>query len=177
MLSLNAILNIHKVALKNSVDKDIDTLIESAYRHYSRTYCTPLHVAEEVIPEAEVLRIYFEDRFEDMEAGELKEKISSLYGYDKEAANSPLTGKTLGPVNDDQWIAEMNKKAMAQAEKQKKIEAEKAAAIKAQEVVKSVDQIIEEMNKKMMNIKAGALQNLKVQNVPRRQPNINERKR
>ena len=178
MLSLNAILNIHKVALKNSLDKDIDTLVEDAYRYYSRTYSTPLYLAEEMITEAEVLRIFFEDRFNDMDGGELKEKVNSLYGYDKEAANSPIAGKTLGPVTDDQWVAEMNKKAMAQAEAQKKAQAEKAAAVKAQEIVKSVDQIIDEMNKKMLNIKAGALQNLKVQQqtVRRQAPNINERK-
>src|ERR1700677_4794163 len=76
---MNRLELIEKLALHRTLDRSIYRYIELAYRHYSKTYNTALHIAEEIVPEEKALLIYFEDQIESVQSHELIEMITDIY--------------------------------------------------------------------------------------------------
>lgn len=143
---------LEKLAVHNVLDESIGRYIELAYRHYSMTYHTPLHIAKEVVPEEEVLLIYFEDRLEGQQPDELSEMIAKMYKTVEPEVLNANAGNRKAGISDDEWVAKMNMKVKQQQEAKQKSEAEKQAV----SAVKEVDAVIEKFNKSMRDIKQKA---------------------
>lgn len=132
---------IEKLALHNALSDSLKVFIRKAYKHYSTRYHTPLGVAMATVTEYEAVLIWFEDRFDEMDAVQLKDASDALY------ARKPLEVINAGPqievtshssVNDEAWIARMNLKIKRQEDAQK-----------AQQVMSEVDKAISDLNKAM----------------------------
>lgn len=68
---------IRLLAMRSAIKPSQADLVDRIYRWYSRTYFTPLEQAYE-IPQEEVLRIYFEDRYLEMRESELEQEKADL---------------------------------------------------------------------------------------------------
>lgn len=68
---------IRLLAMRSVIRPSQADLVDRIYRWYSRTYFTPLEAAYE-IPQEEVLRIYFEDRYLEMKELELEQEKAEL---------------------------------------------------------------------------------------------------
>lgn len=62
----NIIIALQKIAIYNVTSYTIEWLIERSYRHYSRTYNTPLHLAKSILTPQQAVLIFFEDSFADL---------------------------------------------------------------------------------------------------------------
>lgn len=149
MLSIKDIDNLQKLALENTESNSIRYFLESCYRYYSKTYHTPLHIAQEIVSPADAVRIYFEDNYDGMEPTQLldiKEKFK-----DQElpyAIVEPESNALSGPapeMSDDEWVA----KEMAKSKKknEKKGDEKKAKKIQAEDLMKEADAAMEEFKK------------------------------
>jgi N-dimethylarginine dimethylaminohydrolase len=150
---MNLVVNLRKIAIKNCLSDDIDVYIERAYRHYSKTYNTPLHLAHELVTVPDALLIYMEDQMEDYTKEDLQERLAEL--TDKKPSIMLEPPKYANPRNellsdDDAWIAEMNRKLReeeAQKAKAKVKDAEKleaAAKDAINQLAKSVNKILKD---------------------------------
>ena len=163
---MNRLELVEKLALHKTLDQSIFRYIEKAYRHYSKTYHTPLHIAEEVVPEEKVLLIYFEDQIENVATHELADIINDIYALPElEVVNAGGQVRSNMPqTTDDEWIARMNKQIQAAAEdrERKKLAAKEAEEkIKAEAAMKDVDDVISKFNKSMTAIKSSLTQEKK----------------
>lgn len=132
---------IQKLALHNALSDTLQSFIRKAYKHYSRTYHTPLSVAMATVTEYEAVLVYFEDRFGEMDAVQLKDASDALYARKPlEVINAGPQKETLGysSANDEAWVAQMNLKLKRQEDEQR-----------AKQVVSEVDKAIAELNKTM----------------------------
>lgn len=155
---MNRLELIEKLALHKTLDKSIFRYIEKAYRHYSKTYHTPLHIAEEVIPEEKALLIYFEDQIEDVSTHDLADMITDIYKVpDLELINAGGGAKSNIPQTTDQeWVAKMNMQIQKATEEREAAKLRAKEAIekkKAEDAMKGVDDVIEKFNKSMAAIK------------------------
>jgi hypothetical protein len=119
MITNDVLKHIRLIALNNAHDLTVEGYIERAYRHYSKTYHTPLHTAKEIVNAAEVVLIYMEDEIADMNAEEIatfKEKVSPsikpLFAMPDQEDN------IVEELDDDAWVAQQ----MMELEKKDKIE-------------------------------------------------------
>ena len=143
---------IEKLALKHALSDSVGALIKRAYKYYSVTYHTPLHVAYQLIPEYEAVLIYFEDKFEHMDPIALKDTVDVLYPKKNLALlnEGPAAQTEAQTVMDDEaWVTKMNMKL-------KKQEDAETVKNEAQEVMAAVDQAIAEINKSLQVIKQKA---------------------
>lgn len=140
---------IEKLAVHNILDESLGRYIELAYRYYSTTYHTALHVAREVVPEEEVLLIYFEDQLESKRSDEIHEMIEKMYRtVEPEVLNAGVERRKSG-MSDEEWVTKMNLRMKQQLEAKQKAEAQK----QAEAMVKEVDDVIGQFNKSIRDIK------------------------
>ncbi|MEM4360231.1 MAG: hypothetical protein QXT45_06845 [Candidatus Bilamarchaeaceae archaeon] len=66
LYTVDFIQSLQRIALHNVGSNTIEWLIERSYRHYSKTYHTPLHIAKEKLTPHEVMLIFFEDQFDSL---------------------------------------------------------------------------------------------------------------
>lgn len=74
---------IRLLAMRSVLRPNQQDLVDRIYRWYSRTYYTPLEQAYE-IPQEELLRIYFEDKYLDMREQELEQEKADLLETEEE---------------------------------------------------------------------------------------------
>lgn len=117
MLSVEDIIAIKKIALKNIQSRSIESFIDRAYRHYSTTYFTPLKQAYE-LPESEVTLIYFEDMFKNMEAHVLEDELNSNLEIDHAVVTSGKKVVDESKLSDDQWMAQQIERIKKQKQEQ-----------------------------------------------------------
>lgn len=93
--------DIQVLALHAVVREDGDYNLRSVFRWYSKTFATPLHVVE-TLPIEDVLRHYFEAKYEDLEEEHLAAEIKRL-------ATPPETAlrQRLAEDADDAEVAEL----------------------------------------------------------------------
>jgi hypothetical protein len=143
---------IKNIALRNIDSNLIEDWIERAYRHYSKTYHTPLEQAYEV-PAHKVALIMLEDMFNNTDPDQL---ASAKEEVEKELSKLVLSGdkKVLtanAEISDDEWMAnqleELKKKGAIQANESATKAIQKAAATisdAAQQLVNSVNEQLPE---------------------------------
>ena len=136
MLSYKQLLNLKIIAIQNSIDESIDSYVEKAYRHFSKTYNTPLFEAKEKLTPHEVVLILMEDELEDFKVEELQDMLNELrppvqLGAPEEMINSENV------ADDELWIAQQNKLLKEQDEKEKNKQNE--------EIVKKTHEAIEKL--------------------------------
>lgn len=150
---MSLVVNLRKIAIQNCLSEDVETYIVRAYRHYSKTYNTPLHIAEEIITVPDVLLIYMEDQMEDFTKEDLEERLAEI--TDKKPTIVLEPPKYSNPRSDlmgddEAWIADMNRKLReedAQKAKDKVKDAEKleaAAQDAINQLAKSVNKILKD---------------------------------
>lgn len=109
--------NIRLIAIDNVRSNSIDWYIEQAYRHYSKTYHTPLAQALKINP-VEIIRIYQEDELqamspEDVEALEQRLRVAHQPMLDTTVYDTTEEDEGL---DDDAWVAQQ----IAEAERREK---------------------------------------------------------
>lgn len=114
-------LALRRLAYKYAVSQSLEAEIEKAYRHYSRTYNTPLETAR-ALPMEEALLIYFQDELEEATAEDLERIKEEL--FTDESLYIPKASQA--KVDDDTWIAEQEKALKAQEAAKLMSETEKA---------------------------------------------------
>jgi hypothetical protein len=142
--------HIEKLAAHNAANNDtLGSLLRKAYRHLSKTYHTPLHIAERDVPEYEALLVYFEDQFDELDAVELADRIALMYKKPSlEQINSgyvPSESGVSNIVGDEEWVAHMNIKLRRKEEDDRQADEIK----KATQVVAEVDKAISQFNESM----------------------------
>lgn len=105
------------MAIHNVTCNTVEWYTEQAYRYYSKTYHTPLHIAKQVLNPAEVIRVQMEDEMADMPP----EDITSLKDRLAPKNQPMLSAEDYSPVedesmSDEEWVMQQ----MAAAAKQEK---------------------------------------------------------
>lgn len=143
-LTLKNLLNIRRIALQNRLSEDTDTYIEKCYRHYSKTYHTPLHLVKEQLTVEEVALVFMEDQIEEWSVEDLNSLKEKLDESERPVLQGALSNDPEDEVIDDElWIAQQNK-----------LVREQEAAVKAkqnQDVVKKTHEAIEQLTKSFEN--------------------------
>lgn len=137
MLSYQTLINLRLIAIHNIVNEDLESYVEKAYRHYSKTYFTALDEAKQKKTPHEVILILMEDELSELKVEELRDMQDEL-----------STNPTLFPdrayasaeVSDEAWIADQNRMLRQQEEKDA---AKKAKAM--EEVAKKTHEAIEKL--------------------------------
>jgi hypothetical protein len=106
MLSNHVLNNLRIIAINNAMSDTVDWFIEKSYRHYSRTYHTPLHIAKETLSQEEAVLIFMEDECSEMSPEDivmLKEKLSTkikpVLDFEGESDEDV-------EMDDDAWVAQ-----------------------------------------------------------------------
>lgn len=137
---------LRKKAIQNIEAPTLESYVEQCYRHYSKTYFTPLHEAREKVTVPEVVMIYMEDEMSEMDKESLQEYKEQL-GFVTEAVLTS-NSESAEVLDDDAWFIQMSKKI--KEEEQKKQEK------KAAEVVKQVDDKVKAFTEKITNMTKSA---------------------
>ena len=108
---------IRLLAIHNTNCNTVEWYTELAYRYYSKTYHTPLHIAKQVMNPAEVIRIQMEDEMHDMSP----EDITALKDRLDPKPQPMLTAENHvsqedEAMSDEEWVMQQ----MADAAKQEK---------------------------------------------------------
>lgn len=131
-MDILSLIAIKKMALKNFINDTVEYRIDKAYRHYSKTYATPLEEAKK-LPIAEVYLIYLDDQFSELKLT-VEEAAEQLNMLGSESTGSPVFGSEMAQesISDDEWIAQQEALIANQekkiAEKMKKRKEQEAAA-------------------------------------------------
>ena len=145
--------SIRLIAIDNCLAaSDFDWYIEKAYRHYSKTYHTPLHFVKELlIPEA-ALQIMMEDEMSTMAIEELEDLRQTI--ADDHTGRPFLDPAMPAPSendeqSDDEWIAEQNRLLKEQESQALK---KKTMTENLQKVTKSVEQATEKISESLKHL-------------------------
>lgn len=115
---------IRLLAIQNIQCNSIEWYTEQAYRHYSKTYHTPLHLAKQVMNPAEVIRIQMEDEMMEQTSEEIQaieDRLSSKPKAMLDVENySPEEDEQM---SDEEWVLQQ----MADAAKQESAGTKKAS--------------------------------------------------
>jgi hypothetical protein len=137
--------NLKKIAVRNVLEESAEYFLERCYRYYSNQYHTPLHTVKKLLTAQEVIVIYYEDKFEDMENQnliELKDELIEhpiVYSGDMKSLNSQED-----MLDDEEWIAKQND-ILKKKESEDKLKTEEK-----NKVIREVaDKAIEDMRKKL----------------------------
>lgn len=116
---------IRLLAINNVNSHTIEWYTELAYRHYSKTYHTPLHVAKQVMNPAEIVKIYMEDEMLDMELEDVTAIRDKLVKTKKPFMDieNYQPAEELNEMDDEEWVMQQLAEADARekaADKPKK---------------------------------------------------------
>lgn len=133
------LINLRKLAIKYHLSDDIDIYIEKAYRHFSKTYSTPLKEAYNMTPH-EVLLVYMQDEMDELKKEELLDFLSKITEKNEPMLSSGIT-KTYDDVvaEDEAWIAEQN--ALLKKESEKKAN--------SKDIIEQANKALEELGKSL----------------------------
>lgn len=137
MLNIDDVLAIKRIALQNVQQSTLDRLLERAYRHYSKTYFTPLQDAYK-LPESDILLLYFEDIYSELEEHQLEDEKNTMYETDHKIVYTGIKPVEESVLTDDQWIAQ-------QIERMKK--KDKPAVSNIDKTVKALEHSLGELAK------------------------------
>ena len=147
--SVDEIINVKKIALRNVLGNSIDFLIEKAYRYFSKTYSTPLFEAYDKLTPHDVLRIYYEDSMLEGYTEENKTVLLDHLASLQKNTNEPYFGPnmmTKAPVDDDQWIAQMEKEIKKKEDETRKAKEAKEALKKLSETFNNISDKLDSMS-------------------------------
>lgn len=147
MLSYQTLINLRLIAIHNVMDESMDSYVEKAYRHFSRTYNTSLIEAREKLLPHEVILIFMEDEMSELKNEELLEfraEVSPALSI-----FPPYSLPEAGAIDDEQWIADQNRLLKIQEEKSK---AQKAKEM--EEIAKKTHEAIEQLTAQLKKPKS-----------------------
>jgi hypothetical protein len=140
--------NLKKIALANVESDTVARFIDMCYRHYSKTYHTPLKEVYADMTPQQVALYYFEDMLEGLNEEQLAEHREDLFRSFKPILSGDITKRSQEDLvlDDEAWIASQNEMLKKQeAEKKAKQDAELAA--KTDEFVKNFSQQLKKIDK------------------------------
>ena len=147
MLSYQTLINLRLIAIHNVMDQSMDAYVEKAYRHFSKTYHTALHIAKEIMTPHEVVLIAMEDEMDDLKLEELLEFRSEVAPV--QSIFPPYSLPEAGAIDDEAWIADQNRLLKIQEEKDK---AKKAKEM--EEIAKKTHEAIEQLTAQLKKPKS-----------------------
>ena len=150
------LINLRKLAIKNHFSDDIELYIDKCYRHYSKTYNTPLADAYKDLTPEEVLLIYFCDEMEEWTPEEVEKIQKILSTADVPMLDPGYSAKATSEISDDEWILQQEKNM--KAEQEKKAKQQEDIAKKTHEAIEQLTQAFKAATptaKKENKIKAG----------------------
>jgi len=142
VLTYQTILNLRKLALKSRLNPDIDDYVEKCYRHYSKTYATPLDQAKSNLTVPEVMLVYMQDELENLEKDELELFKEKLYPNSGPILSMPVAEKNEDELalEDNAWVAQQEALLRDKEEKDKKNQ---------DDIVKKTHEAIESLTKNL----------------------------
>lgn len=147
MITNDILKSIRLLSIGNVQSSTIEWYIELAYRHYSKTYHTPLHVAKSKITQLEAVQIMMEDEMLEMS----KEDIDSMKKQLQKLPQPMLNVESYyneevvdQEMDDEEWVAQQIAQ-LQEKEKSGKKEVKKDAgpsmadaAMQAQQAIKGL---------------------------------------
>jgi hypothetical protein len=124
------------------MENDIEWYIEQCYRHYSKTYHTPLHIAKKELPIEEVILIYMQDEMADWTADEMADWKTKVDETPKIYVAAPEYVDQ-EEMNEDLWVAQQTAILKQQEEQEKK---------KKEDVMAKTHEAIEKLTQSLKNI-------------------------
>jgi len=108
---------IRLLSIYNVNSNSIEWYVEQAYRYYSKTYHTPLHVARKNMIPAEVVQIFMEDEMADMNPEDVTALKDRLVKVPKPMLNvEDYQPEEDTELSDEEWVMQQ----MAEAAKNEK---------------------------------------------------------
>lgn len=141
MLTNDAIKNLYLIAIYNINSNTIDWFIEKAYRHYSKIYYTPLHIAKEILTPDKAVLIYLEDTLSEIPANELIELKEKLLNKPKPMLDINNYNNEDEEMSDDEWVAEQIRLATEQEKKDKEKNAQSNLSDSIEKTKKAVENL------------------------------------
>ena len=143
MINYRHLLNIRQIAIHNTMCGDLDFYIEKCYKHYSKTYHTPLHIAKELIPMEEVIKVFMEDELEDFTPEDMADFKAKVDETPKLMLAAPTYTEESEELSEELWIAQQNALLKQQDEKAKKQQAD---------IIKQTHEALDKLTTSLTNV-------------------------
>lgn len=147
-LKYKNLINVRRLAVHNRLSDDLDVYIDKCYRHYSKTYHTPLHVAQSILTAEEVALIFMEDEMEEWSVENVMEVKEALRTDDQPVIDCAQE-KSNDVVDDDTWIAQQNAALKKQDEESKKKSAQAAVMKQTHDAIEKLTESFKSITKEI----------------------------
>ena len=157
MITNQILRDIRLLSIQNVQSQTIAWYVEQAYRHYSKTYHTPLLLAKEKLTAPEVVLIFMVDEALEMTPEDLvamKEKLETKHPpmLDPSAGNE----EEEAGMSDDEWVAQQIANLDKQSKEPKK-EASPSMADAAKQAQQAIQNMYQQINQTAPNTLDGDL--------------------
>lgn len=156
LLPNDVLVDIRLLAIDNVTCGSIEWYIEKAYRYYSMTYHTPLHIAKKVISSAEVILIMMEDetgKLTPEQIVDLKKKFVTK--HEPMLSVESAEAEENVEMSDEDWVmqqmADLERKEREKKNEKPKLDKEQGMGQAAIEAQKAVKQLYDRLEKQLPN--------------------------
>lgn len=145
-LKYKNLINVRRLAVQNRLAEDLDTYIEKCYRHYSKTYHTPLQLVKETLSPEQVAMVFMEDEMEEWSIENVMEIKEALNNGDRPVIETAQMAEE-EVIDDDTWIAQQNATLKKQEDTDKKKKSQEALMKQTHDAIEKLTESFKSITK------------------------------